>query len=612
MSLRAVIYARCSTEEESQKDALVKQAAEARECVEKKGWILVDSYIESKSGTSTKGRCEYNRLYDDLCKNKFDIIVIKSQDRLMRNTKDWYLFVDRLTVFSKRLYIYIEQKFYTADDSLLTGIKAILAEDYSRELSKKINNAHYNRQKNGGTVLLTNNTYGYRKMPDKSVVIEEGEACIKRRMYELCAAGYGSRTIANILKAEGILNRRGNPFSDGDIRRMIRNPLNKGTAVMRRAHYDFDSRKHVKVPEEEQFVYENKVPAIVSAELWQLANDAISRRAVNCKNRKIQKYGKNPGKTKFSGKIVCGICGGVFYRTTRRTGKDGARVYEWKCSTYLQGGKRTTPQSSDSLNQAESSIRSGCSNIHLKEDKLNEILWEQGAQKNGIDWCEITCKVLKLLKKIMDENSHETELDRSIRQREQVKAQINTLLAKLLDGVISDEVYRAKQRELENSLDIIQEKIKSLKKKNQQNNLQEIRITEIEKYLKEEGGLQKAALAWMLDGTEKILVYPDHLDMIFSTRDKVQEGGIESREFKHRTRVELGNTFDYLGQKREEREAVAELIKENPQITVKQIAQTLNITLSGANYRIKVLKKEGRIRFQRVNGKGQWETLDTC
>ena len=31
MSLRAVIYARCSTEEESQKDALVKQAQEAEE-----------------------------------------------------------------------------------------------------------------------------------------------------------------------------------------------------------------------------------------------------------------------------------------------------------------------------------------------------------------------------------------------------------------------------------------------------------------------------------------------------------------------------------------------------------------------------------------------------
>ena len=80
---------------------------------------------------------------------QFDIIVIKSQDRLMRNTKDWYLFLDRMQKNRKQLYIYLEHKFYTPDDALLTGIKAILAEEYSRELSKKINNAHRNRQKEG-------------------------------------------------------------------------------------------------------------------------------------------------------------------------------------------------------------------------------------------------------------------------------------------------------------------------------------------------------------------------------------------------------------------------------------------------------------------------------
>ena len=104
---RAVLYARCSTEEESQKDALVQQVKEAEVCIKEQGWTLADRYIESKSGTTTKGRQEYTRLYEDLLKDKFDIIVIKSQDRLMRNTKDWYLFVDRLVTEQKQLYIYI-------------------------------------------------------------------------------------------------------------------------------------------------------------------------------------------------------------------------------------------------------------------------------------------------------------------------------------------------------------------------------------------------------------------------------------------------------------------------------------------------------------------------
>ena len=54
--LRAVYYARCSTEEENQKDALIRQAAEAEETIRAKGWLLVDAYVESRSGTSRKGR----------------------------------------------------------------------------------------------------------------------------------------------------------------------------------------------------------------------------------------------------------------------------------------------------------------------------------------------------------------------------------------------------------------------------------------------------------------------------------------------------------------------------------------------------------------------------
>ena len=149
MTLRAVIYARCSTEEESQKDALKKQVEEGKDSVHANGWALVDLYVESRSGTTTKGRSEYNRLYEDLASDKFDIIVIKSQDRLMRNTKDWYLFVDRLLTEQKKLYIYLERKFYTTDDALITGIKAILAEEYSRELSKKIMRTTIARSKMG-------------------------------------------------------------------------------------------------------------------------------------------------------------------------------------------------------------------------------------------------------------------------------------------------------------------------------------------------------------------------------------------------------------------------------------------------------------------------------
>ena len=66
-------------------------------------------------------------------------------------------------------------------------------------------------------------------------------------MYEFCAGGLGSRCIARILREDGV-QKRMEAFTDSDIRRMIRNPVNKGTVVMNRKHYDFDTRQVVKNP----------------------------------------------------------------------------------------------------------------------------------------------------------------------------------------------------------------------------------------------------------------------------------------------------------------------------------------------------------------------------
>ena len=59
-TLRAVFYARVSTEEEKQVNALEKQVLENRDIIKEMGWELVDEYIdEGKSGTTTKRRNEY-------------------------------------------------------------------------------------------------------------------------------------------------------------------------------------------------------------------------------------------------------------------------------------------------------------------------------------------------------------------------------------------------------------------------------------------------------------------------------------------------------------------------------------------------------------------------
>lgn len=248
IGLRAVYYARVSTEEEKQVNALAKQCEEAEHCISSNGWNLVDMYVdEGKSGTTSKRRNEYNRLYEDMEIDKFDVIVIKSQDRLMRNVKDWYIFIDKMVKNGKRLYFYLENKWYESDDALITGIKAILAEEYSRELSKKINNSNRRRQQTGTSIITNGKLWGYNQK-EGELTINEEEAKVVRRVFELYISGLGCRGIRKKLTQEGYLTRNSTEFAETTIKRMIKNEKYKGTVIFNKQHKDFDTKKIIKNP----------------------------------------------------------------------------------------------------------------------------------------------------------------------------------------------------------------------------------------------------------------------------------------------------------------------------------------------------------------------------
>lgn len=606
--MRAVIYARCSTDEESQKDALANQVKEAKECVKRQNWMLVDTYIESRSGTTTKGRTEYNRLYEDLQRDLFDVIVIKSQDRLMRNTKDWYLFVDRLCTNGKKLYIYIESKFYTTDDALITGIKAILAEEYSRELSKKINNAHRNRQKNGGSVILTPNAYGFRKLPDKCVALIEEEAQVKRRMYQLCADGYGSRTIANILTNEGIRKRTGKKFTEDDILRIIRNPLNMGTAVMNKKHFDFESKKMEKVPEDQQFRYEHKVPETVSEELWREANDEIDRRAVKAKQKDSFPRGSNPGKYNLSGKIICGLCGNPYYRRFRKNHSDGKLIVEWKCRKYTLEGRKSKEKARPQISKIGMRGEKGCDNIHLDEEKLFKLLEDVCVERFSVDREAVIRETISLLRQVLEEDQTADKIQSLVFEESRIKEQQDLLLDKLLNGVLSDEMYQRRQQSLESTLKSCREKKKKLEKQSIKNVSRKQRLLEIENNLRNGSDIETATVNEMLEEIDKLIIYPRYMEIVYNPANVIgmKEG---NEQFEQKIHIEYGAMFDRLKKKEEIRNQIIELIRETPTITAKEIAKKMGCSLSGAQYKLKVLKKEGRIRFNGSGGKGKWEII---
>lgn len=432
---RACGYGRVSTEEEAQLNALAIQINEIENCISKNNWKKVDMYIdEGKSGTSTKKRNEYNRLMEDISLDKWDIIVVKSQDRLMRSAKDWYIFVDTLVKNNKKLFFYIENKFYTPDDSLITGIKAILAEDYSRELSKKEKNAHRTRRlnatkngtNNGRNVILTNNTWGYNKV-NKEVVINEKEAEIVREMYYLAGRdNFGSRRISKYLFEKGITGRNGNPIAEGVIRKIIRNPLYKGVAVMNKKSYDF-STKQLQYSKEEDVVYiKDGVPRIIDDETWELANNNMDTRSKKMKSdiNGKKRIGVKIGQNKYSGKIFCGECGTLFWLKNRRLKTTNEKITEWYCSNFIRQGKGI------------------CNNIHLSENMLDKLMIELSKRVLNKNYEKEFEYAINSIQALILNNDIEKEMQHISDKINEVKKRRDNILDKMIDGIIDESTYR--------------------------------------------------------------------------------------------------------------------------------------------------------------------------
>lgn len=469
---RACGYGRVSTEEETQLNALNMQIDEIKNCILKNGWKNVDLYIdEGKSGTSTKKRDEYNRLMNDMLLDKWDIIVVKSQDRLFRSAKDWYIFVDALVKNNKKLFFYIENKFYTPDDSLITGIKAILAEDYSRELSKKEKNAHRTRRlnalqngtNNGKNVILTNNTWGYNKI-NKEVVINEEEAKIVQEMFYLAAYdNYGSRLISKHLLENGIVGRNGNPIAEGVIRKIIRNPLYKGTAVMNKKSYDF-STKQIKYNKEDDVVYiKDGVPRIIDDKTWDLANSNMDSRSRKMKSdiNSRKRIGIKIGQNKYSGKVFCGECEALFWLKNRRLKTTNEKIIEWYCSNYIRQGKGK------------------CSNNHLSDEMLDKLMVELSDRVLNESHEKEFEYALQSIQSVITDFDIESEICNLCKKIDEVKKRKNNILDKLVDEIIDEITYKNANVRYTKEIEQYEDKLSELKQQIEDRKEQNKRIDEI-------------------------------------------------------------------------------------------------------------------------------------
>ena len=508
--LRAVFYARVSTAEEEQLNAIELQIEENRNTITKHGWKKVDEYIDrSKSGTMVKGRDEYQRLYEDLLGDAFDVVVIKDQERLMRNTLDWYLFINRLVQTGKILYMYLEDKFYSPDDALITGIKAIIAEEFSRNLSKKLHNYHDGRiekARKGLEIDLqgSGNVFGWDKVDGKYVINPE-QAKVRRLMCEGIMARKGSTQIAKELNDAGYRNTVGKPWKPMDIPKFVYDCKNVGTMIINRERHDFESKQTVKLPESEWVYVKGALPPIVTEEEWALIEKIHEERVVatGCNRR-----GKKTSGYSFSGKLVCGVCGAPYWRKTKTSNEE-----YWVCSTKQQKGRKTRAR--DAVGGKAGEINpEGCDNENISYNALMEIMAivsERLQADTGFIREFMLGRLDTYEKRITEANRGATEADlqREISRKDK-------LLDAYLDNLLTKEEYQRKALALDDHILELRREVEA-NKANLEDLVEIQRVrenidAEVAQYLDENEQLK---VEFVLEHLSQVIIYPDKVLVIF-------------------------------------------------------------------------------------------------
>lgn len=617
--LRAVIYCRVSTNSDAQVESLDKQVSEAAEAVKQLGYELTDRFIdEGKSGTVKESRKEYLRMLSDISEDKFDVIVTKSLDRMNRNILDFYLFLDLIIKNDIKLYFYLDHAYYKTDDKIVIGIKAILAEEYSRELSKKLCSAHAKRQERGDVVMLSRMTYGYRKEiePDgtKKVVIVEEEAEMIRLIFGYCREGYGTRAIGKILYERGYRNRNGNEITDSTIRRIIRNPLVMGTMIMNKVHFDFNTKTTIYTEPGAWIWKEDAVPAIISEEEWRAANAIMdSRLKVRQTDKTVRKQGVNKGKYNFSGKLVCGLCGKPYYQ--RRRKNKTHELIQWKCSTYLRFGRQDAEAFKTNSTKKIVDIGAGCDGPSIDENLLVKIMGDiAGGQYSDIlNKKTIISETMDMLKKVLQKTTDQEEKSDLQNRFQLISQRQETLLEKYLDGRIADDSYTQMEEKLRKEKEKLAEQIENIEEERSLVYKAEQRLKKIEESL-QNGGIEQAAAYTLVDSVKNIIIYKDRLELIF---DSFQALGMEEyklskdKEYYHveipLSKYQMKNTNAAI---RQSEELICKMIMENPKITIRQMAERLGIGARTAFDRVRTLKEEGYIGVSGHGTGSRWYLID--
>jgi site-specific DNA recombinase len=355
--LRCAIYARFSSDRQSP-TSITDQIRKCREHAQRNGWVILEEHLyadEAVSGASTD-REGLQRLLSAVAGPiiPFNCILIDDSSRLTRRLADALNLFERLTFAGIRI-VAVSQGVDSDNPQaeLLMSVHGMIDAVYWRELAQKTHRGMQGRALGG--FATGGRCFGYRsvKSADEStrLEIDEEEAAIVRRLFEMYASGLSLKRIAWQLNAEGVRSpqpqkgRFNRSWCVSSVRHILRNRRYVGKIV-------WNTRRKIRVPGTGKRVFRPRPESewvTVAAPHLQIVS-AESFEAVRMRFGTMKRvFGRDstgltvgPKRYLFSGLLKCGVCGGSIALVCGR-GRHGADRYG--CALHHQRGDAVCPNS---------------------------------------------------------------------------------------------------------------------------------------------------------------------------------------------------------------------------------------------------------------------------
>lgn len=341
---KVAAYARVSTDEEEQQTSYAAQCDYYERYIKSRSdWEFVKVYAdEGISGCSTKKREGFCSMVQDALDGKIDLILAKSLSRFSRNTVDSLTTIRKLKASGVEVW-FEKENIHTFDPKveILLTILASLSQEESRSISENVNWGIRKKMADGKFTLAYSRFLGYDRGENETLVINEEQAEIVRRIYGMFLKGMSPYGIAKALTSEGTKTVTGGEKWNGStIKSILSNEKYCGSARLQKTYTpDFLTKKNVKnIGQLPSYFVEHSHPAIIEQDVFDMVQRMLATR-----KRGINRLSSV---SIFSSKLKCADCGSWFGSKLWHS-TDKYRKTIWQCNHKFNGQKCTTPYFSE-------------------------------------------------------------------------------------------------------------------------------------------------------------------------------------------------------------------------------------------------------------------------